>query len=320
MAIGYLPQSPKRPLHRRTPSGLDIVLEESAVMSDGEPPALHPSSKSEPELGTTSSLSANPLPGDSTYAGSALLGQDGIVSPPAGINTPGLSRSPSFSNSSYKDDFSDADEGSFFPPVERLTMFDFIENLAMPQRLEKIQTSLQAQAERLRKQQSRLKNTGMNTRDRVVEEWRRRVPTPDEQLDKYRKRMRKSVDRLNERWNQQASVTLREKLSFIAGVMNIFISGYLIGGYPEHFPAWYTVQLLYFMPIRYYTYHKKGYHYFLADLCYFVNMLVVLSIWVFPQSKRLFISSYCLAFGNNAIAIAMWRNSLVFHSMDKVVR
>ena len=80
------------------------------------------------------------------------------------------------------------------------------------------------------------------------------------------------------------------------------------------------IQIFYFMPLRYYTYHKKGYHYFLADLCYFVNLLCVLSIWVFPQSKRLFISAYCLAYGNNAIAIAMWRNSLVFHSMDKVVR
>jgi hypothetical protein len=27
-----------------------------------------------------------------------------------------------------------------------------------------------------------------------------------------------------------------------------------------------------------------------------------------------------LIMGNNAIAIIMWRNSLVFHSMDKVVR
>jgi len=46
-------------------------------------------------------------------------------------------------------------------------------------------------------------------------------------------------------------------------------------------------------------------------------MLLVLTIWFFPQSKRLLISTYCLAFGNNAIAIAMWRNSLVFHSLDK---
>jgi len=45
---------------------------------------------------------------------------------------------------------------------------------------------------------------------------------------------------------------------------------------------------------------------------------MVLTIWFFPNSKRLFISTYCLAFGNNAVAIAMWRNSLVFHSLDKV--
>jgi tetrahydromethanopterin S-methyltransferase subunit B len=278
---------------------------------------------SEPELSGVSHLSAKPLPGDSTHAGSALLGDDiarsGSLSS-AGSGAPGLSRTPSFSNSSYQDD-SDAEEGSFFPPVERLTMFDFIENLALPQRVERLQTSLQAQAERIKKQQARLKNTGMNTRDRVVEEWRRRVPMgPEEQLEKYRKRMRKSVDRLSSRWNEHTVVTAREKASFIAGVINIFISGYLVGGYPDWFPVWYTVQLLYFMPIRYYTYHKKGYHYFLADLCYFVNLLLVLSIWLFPNSKRLFISSYCLAMGNNAIAIAMWRNSLVFHSMDKVVR
>lgn len=72
------------------------------------------------------------------------------------------------------------------------------------------------------------------------------------------------------------------------------------------------------MPIRFYTYRKRGYHYFLADLCYFVNFLLLLSIWIFPNSKRLFISTYCLTMGNNAIAIAMWRNSLVFHSFDKV--
>jgi hypothetical protein len=72
------------------------------------------------------------------------------------------------------------------------------------------------------------------------------------------------------------------------------------------------------MPIRWYNYHKIGFHYFLADLCYFVNLLLILAIWFFPQSKRLFISTYCLAFGNNAVAIGLWRNSLVFHSLDKV--
>ena len=165
-----------------------------------------------------------------------------------------------------------------------------------------------------------MKAGGLTAKDRVIDEWRRRIPAPEEQLDKYKKRMRESVDRLGSRWNDSKTVSTREKLSFIGGVLNIFISGYLLGAFPEWFHIWYGSQLLYYMPIRYYTYHKRGYHYFLADLCYFVNLLLVLSIWVFPNSKRLFISTWCLAFGNNAVAIAMWRNSLVFHSLDKVTR
>jgi len=195
-------------------------------------------------------------------------------------------------------------------------MFDFIENMALTERFDKLQASISNQTAKLKNQ---AKDRGI-TRDRVVDEWRRRVPTEGEQLERYKKRVRKSVDRLNSRFNESLTVTAREKASFIAAVMNIFVSGYLVGLHPDFFPHWYTAQLLWFMPIRYYTYHKKGYHYFLADLCYFVNILAVLSIWVFPQSKRLFIATYCLIMGNNAIAIIMWRNSLVFHSMDKVVR
>ena len=108
-------------------------------MSDKHPPPLPPSSKSEPEL-QASHLSANLPPGDATHASSVLLG-DGASETQT---VPGLSRSPSFSNSSAHGDMSDADEGSFFPPVERLTMFDFIGNLALPQRVEKIQSSWQA--------------------------------------------------------------------------------------------------------------------------------------------------------------------------------
>jgi hypothetical protein len=306
MAPDSPPRHSKRPLHRRTPSNLDIVPEDAPIMASSD------ASRSEPQLGV-SVLSTNPLPGDSTHAGSALLSEAPHSHPPS--STPGLSRSGSFSGHSYNDE-SDDDTAAFFPPVERLTMFDFVENLALTQRIEKLQTSISSQTERLKNQ---AKNRGI-TRDRVVEEWRRRVPTEGEQLDRYRKRMRKSVDRLNQRFNESLTVTAREKASFIAAVMNIFVSGYLVGSHPDLFPHWYTAQLLWFMPVRYYTYHKKGYHYFLADLCYFVNILAVLSIWVFPQSKRLFIATYCLIMGNNAIAIIMWRNSLVFHSMDKVVR
>lgn len=231
------------------------------------------------------------------------------------MGSPRLSRNPSFSaSSSFQEDW------EAFPPLDRLTVFDLLDNFALPQQLEKFQHAVATQTNKVKRQREVLKSRTSYAKDRVVDEWRKRVPPADEQLEKYRKRMRESVDKLGRRWNDTKAVTLREKFSFIGGVSNIFISGYLIGGYPEYFHIWYTLQLLYFMPLRYYTYHKRGYHYFLADLCYFVNGLLMISIWLFPNSKRLFISTYCLAFGNNAVAIAMWRNSMVFHSLDKITR
>ncbi|EXJ86378.1 hypothetical protein A1O3_03329 [Capronia epimyces CBS 606.96] len=203
-------------------------------------------------------------------------------------------------------------------PLDKLTFFDIFDNLALPSKLEKWQATLAAQKEKLAKQQERIRSSGNNAKYRAVAEWRKRVPTADEQLAKYRSRMKRSVDDLSKRWNDTVAISMREKVSFISAVLNVFLSGYLIGAAPEYFYYWFTAQLAYFMPIRFITYRRKGYQYFLADLCYFVNLLCLLSIWVFPRSKRLFISTYCLAYGNNAVAVAMWRNSLVFHSLDKV--
>jgi hypothetical protein len=238
---------------------------------------------------------------------------DGSASPTL---TPGkLSRSGSFSNSSsYQEDW------ETFPPLEKMSIFDMFDTFSLSQKIEKWQQTINVQRERVRKQRQKLKSVSDLAKDRVVDQWKKRVPTAEEQLEKYRGRMRHSVDRLNKQWNKTSTVTLMEKISFLCGVMNIFVSGYIIGACPEYFYWWYTIQLLYFMPIRLYSYHQRGYHYFLADLCYFVNLLSMLSIWVFPQSKRLLIGTICLAYGNNAVAIALWRNSLVFHSHDKVVR
>ena len=251
-------------------------------------------------------------PGDGYLSSGDLRSLAVSPSSPSAPSTPGIY--------SQHDSYQDAEDIDTLPPLDRLTVFDFLENLALPQRLEKIQISINAQKEKVRRQQQKLKSTSKQAKEKMVDEWRRRVPTPDEQLRKYRKSMRDSVDRLSNRWADAKGVTTREKVSFIAGVLNIFISGYLVGAFPSYFHIWYTIQVSYFYPVRFITYHKKGYHYFLADLCYFVNLLLLLSLWAFPQSKRLFISTFCLAFGNNAVAIAMWRNSLVFHSLDKVTR
>lgn len=135
---------------------------------------------------------------------------------------------------------------SDFPPVDRLTMFDILENLALPQRLEKMQNVVHNQAEKVRRQRAKLASRALSSKNNLVEEWRKRVHVaPEEQLDKYRKRMRESVDRLSRRWNDAKTVTLKEKISFVTAVLNIFISAYLIGAFPQYFHIWYTAQLMY---------------------------------------------------------------------------
>ena len=287
--------------HTGTMSGVPRSKSEPGVLDETLPPDIKKSETQESSSSTISDFS----PLDTLHTPS--FSEDS--------STPSLSRTTSFSNGHGQQE-----DWELFPPHEKLTIFDFLDNLSLPTKLERWQTAINAQTEKVLRQREKLKVSSQTARDRVVKEWQRRKLTPDEQLEKYRKRMNESVDRLGRRWTATAAVTAREKLSFIAGVLNVFISGYLIGALPQYFYYWYAVQLSYFFPIRYYTYHKKGYHYFLADLCYFVNFLAVLSIFVFPQSKRLFIATYCLAYGNNAVAIAMWRNSMVFHSLDKVTR
>ena len=255
-----------------------------------------------PDNDEASALSSSPL--DEALFSSPTL---------SATRSPKLSRNSSFSGESTNDELMDA-----LPPLDRLSVLDLLDNFTLPQQLEKLQKGISAQTNKVRRQRDAFKSKTQLAKDRMVEEWRRRVPSADEQLDRYKKRMRRRVEKLGKHWNDTKAVTLREKISFICGVMNIFISGYLLGGKPEYFHLWYTAQLVYFMPIRVFLYHRRGYHYFLADLCYFVNGLLFLSIWVFPQSKRLFTAAYCLAYGNNAVAIIMWRNSLVFHSFDKV--
>ncbi|SPN98847.1 probable Integral membrane protein [Cephalotrichum gorgonifer] len=245
---------------------------------------------------------------DSSTGDQDIPSHDSVAS-----KSPGLSRNPSFSGSS-----SHHDDWDPHTPLDRLTVMDLLDNFALPLQLEKLQRGISAQTEKVRRSKDAFKSKGQVARDQMVREWRRRVPPAEEQLERYRKNMRRSMEKLSGRWNDTKVITLREKVSFICGVMNIFISGYLIGGYPEYFHLWYTAQLLYLMPIRCFTYHRRGYHYFLADLCYFVNFLLMLSMWVFPTSTRLLISVFSLTFGNNAIAIMLWRNSLVFHSFDKV--
>ncbi|KAI9486590.1 MAG: hypothetical protein EXX96DRAFT_549653 [Benjaminiella poitrasii] len=125
--------------------------------------------------------------------------------------------------------------------------------------------------------------------------------------------------KINQRMNRDAkTVQLRDKVAFMFGVGNACIAPALAVRYPSSIPSYYSVQFIVLFILRYVIYRSKRWHYFIFDICYFVNTMTMLFLWAYPNSTILFLSSYCLTNGPVAWAIITWRNSLVFHSLDKV--
>ncbi|KAJ7122807.1 hypothetical protein C8R44DRAFT_621827 [Mycena epipterygia] len=119
-------------------------------------------------------------------------------------------------------------------------------------------------------------------------------------------------------WQSAKVVRTLDKVSFFFGVMSLLGSALMFGLAPQWIHIFYTLQSCYLLPLRAYTYKKRGWHYFLFDLCYYATILNFIYIWLLPSSPALFVACYCLSHGSLASAVITWRNSLVFHDQDKV--
>lgn len=138
-----------------------------------------------------------------------------------------------------------------------------------------------------------------------------------QELIKIQDLVNKRLAIFDERVQRSLQSSETEKLFYAFAVSLIAGAGYVIGKYPKHFPLFHTILFCLLMPIRFYTYFKIGFQYYLADLCYYVNVLLLLFLWVFPTSKSLFISVFSLTMGTLSFAVITWRNSLVLHSIEK---
>ncbi|KAI5963587.1 uncharacterized protein KGF55_002467 [Candida pseudojiufengensis] len=137
------------------------------------------------------------------------------------------------------------------------------------------------------------------------------------ELDKLQDILNQRLLKFDERIHKNLTSSSTEKLFYALSVFIIACAGFVIGKYPNYFPHFHTGLFIVLMPIRFYTYFKQSFQYYLADLCYYVNLLLMLFIWVFPQSPTLFVSVFSLSLGTLSWAVITWRNSLVLHSVEK---
>ena len=132
-------------------------------------------------------------------------------------------------------------------------------------------------------------------------------------------RIRTKNEQLLSRFKQNPRfVKLKDKVAFFLGVFNTVTIAFLVGAYPSLLPYWYALFAPVLLFLRFLDYHSSKDHYYLLDFCYFTNTLMSLYLFFYPNFPDLFRIVFTMSNGPLLWAVPTWRNSLVFHSLDKV--
>jgi len=87
----------------------------------------------------------------------------------------------------------------------------------------------------------------------------------------------------------RSKTPLEYKLVYLLTFSDIILSlaALCVPGYKVAFLRSHWIHYVIIYTMLYFKYRKLRYEYFLLDYCYFANKLILLYIWVFPQSKLL---------------------------------
>jgi len=113
-------------------------------------------------------------------------------------------------------------------------------------------------------------------------------------------------------------VKLRDKLTFMLGTTGALLNAYWLGWSPSTFYRVYSIEAIVLFTLRVVIYRLKKWHYYLLDFCYFSNVLLLVQLWLLPKNAILHKVMFAYATGPLAWSIIAFRNSLVFHSLDKI--
>lgn len=141
-------------------------------------------------------------------------------------------------------------------------------------------------------------------------------------VDARQKKLRETIRRRRQKLLQMIShptiIMRRDKFSFVLGVLLIMIIEFVLLMHPALMGRLYTALLLPLMMARYIIYRADLYHYFMYDFCYYAQIMQLIQMYKYPADIRFAKAMFSIANGPLILAVAMWRNSLVFHSLDKM--
>jgi len=123
---------------------------------------------------------------------------------------------------------------------------------------------------------------------------------------------------LQEKMKLPPFVRTIDKLVYTVSILLMLATEALIDK-PDLMYKFYTALMIPLMLIRFSWYHRLKWHYFMLDFCYYCQVLLLFYIYWHHRNPVYFQFVFCLSNGPLAWAIVMWKNSLVFHDIDKMI-
>jgi len=180
----------------------------------------------------------------------------------------------------------------------------------------------------------RITDSGRIVKDKVRREFRRRMTgNPDKKIRdavlenknivQVRREMRKRVTgdpekKIRDYMTEVPQVKFIDKVYFTFGVGCVVLTEYLALRHPTLFTQYYYLLMSFLVSIRYFQYAEENMELFMLDFCYFANLSTMIQTGVFPNCLLWYKANYVLNMGCLMLAIVVWQNSLVFHSLDKI--
>ncbi|KAG2483513.1 hypothetical protein HYH03_017620 [Edaphochlamys debaryana] len=111
---------------------------------------------------------------------------------------------------------------------------------------------------------------------------------------------------------------LKDKISFLLGTSMMWTCAFWLGRSPASFHLLYGGLGGVLLGARWALYWHRKWHYYLFDFCYYANLLLALQLTLLPRWAPLAKVTFAYTTGPLSWSVLTFRNSLVFHDLDKV--
>ncbi|KAL8498053.1 hypothetical protein ACS0TY_021403 [Phlomoides rotata] len=155
-----------------------------------------------------------------------------------------------------------------------------------------------------------------------------RVRDPSEKVGRTKEMLSKQAVQTKEMLSKQAVKIAKQaeehesfinKVTHLLGVLGFGGFCFTLGARPQDVRYLYCLFYVIFVPLRWIYYRYKKWHYYLLDFCYYANTIFLIMLLCYPRNEKFFMVCFSFAEGPLSWALIVWRCSLVFNSMDKIV-